>query len=98
MIERYNLPEIAEIWSEENKFKTMMEVEILACEGLAQIGQIPQTAAENIRTRANFNVERIKEIEAVTRHDVIAFLSCVGEYVGEDAKYILFLFPQLRSS
>ena len=88
MIERYNLPEIAEIWSEENKFKTMMEVEILACEGLAQIGQIPQTAAENIRTRANFNVERIKEIEAVTRHDVIAFLSCVGEYVGEDAKYI----------
>lgn len=88
MIERYNLPEIAEIWSEENKFKTMMEVEILACEGLAQIGQIPQTAAENIRARANFNVERIKEIEAVTRHDVIAFLSCVGEYVGEDAKYI----------
>ena len=56
MIERYNLPEIAEIWSEENKFKTMMEVEILVCEGLAQIGQIPQTAAENIRTRANFNV------------------------------------------
>lgn len=88
MIERYNLPEIAGIWSEENKFRTMMEVEILACEALAEMGEIPKSSAENIRAKANFDVERIKEIEAVTRHDVIAFVSCIGEYVGEDAKYI----------
>lgn len=88
MIERYNLPEIAHIWSEENKFKTMMEVEILACEGMAEIGVIPVKAAKNIRAKANFNIERIAEIERTTHHDVIAFLSCVGEYVGEDSKYI----------
>lgn len=88
MIERYNLPEIAQIWSEENKFKTMMEVEVLACEGMAEIGIIPKEAAKTIRAKANFNIDRIKEIEATTHHDVIAFLSCVGEYVGEDSKYI----------
>ncbi len=88
MIERYNLPEIAQIWSEENKFKTMMEVEILACEGMAEIGVIPVEAAKTIRAKANFNIDRIAEIEKTTHHDVIAFLSCVGEYVGEDSKYI----------
>lgn len=88
MIERYNLPEIAHIWSEENKFKTMMEVEILACEGMAEIGVIPAEAAKTIRAKANFNIDRIAEIEKTTHHDVIAFLTCVGEYVGEDSKYI----------
>ena len=88
MIERYNLPEIAHIWSEENKFKTMMEVEILACEGMAEIGVIPAEAAKTIRAKANFNIDRIAEIERTTHHDVIAFLTCVGEYVGEDSKYI----------
>lgn len=88
MIERYTLPEMAAIWSQENKFKIMLEVEVLACEGMAAIGEIPQMAAKNIREKANFNVARIDEIEAVTRHDVIAFLTCVGEYIGDDAKYM----------
>lgn len=88
MIERYTLPEMADIWSQENKLKIMLEVEVLACEGMAAIGQIPVEAAKNIRAKANFNVDRVNEIEQTTRHDVIAFLSCVGEYIGEDAKYM----------
>lgn len=88
MIERYTLPEMEQIWSQENKLKVMLEVEVLACEAMAEIGQIPQEAAANIRAKADFDVNRVNEIEQTTRHDVIAFLSCVGEYVGEDAKYI----------
>ncbi|MFZ5944382.1 MAG: adenylosuccinate lyase [Bacillota bacterium] len=88
MIERYTLPEMKRIWSVENRLKTMLEVEILACEGMAEIGLIPKDAAKVIREKADFNVERIEEIEAITRHDVIAFLTNVAEYVGEEAKYI----------
>ena len=88
MIERYTQPEMAKIWSQENKLRIMMEVEVLACEGMAAIGQIPEEAAKNIRAKANFDVDRVNEIEKTTRHDVIAFLSCVGEYIGDDAKYM----------
>lgn len=88
MIERYTRPEMANIWSQENKLKIMMEVEVLACEGMAAIGQIPAEAAKNIREKANFSVDRVNEIEKTTRHDVIAFLSCVAEYIGDDAKYM----------
>ncbi|MGM9525559.1 MAG: lyase family protein, partial [Peptococcaceae bacterium] len=88
MIERYTLPEMAAIWSQENKLRIMLEVEVLACEGMAAIGQIPEEAAKNIRAKANFNVDRVNEIEQTTRHDVIAFLSCVAEYIGDDAKYM----------
>ena len=88
MIERYTLPEMANIWSQENKLRIMLEVEVLAREGTAAIGQIPAEAAKNIREKADFNVDRVNEIEQTTRHDVIAFLSCVAEYIGEDAKYM----------
>lgn len=88
MIDRYSKPEMQKIWSEENKFAIMMEVEVLACEAMAEIGEIPQEAAKNIREKADFNVDRIHEIERVTKHDVIAFVSSVAEFVGEDAKYI----------
>lgn len=88
MIDRYSKPEMQKIWSEENKFAIMMEVEVLACEAMAEIGEIPKEAAQNIRAKANFDVDRIHEIERVTKHDVIAFVSSVAEYVGEDAKYI----------
>lgn len=88
MIERYTLKEIGRIWTEENRWAAILEIEILACEAMAQLGLIPQDAARNIRARANFDVKRIAEIEEITRHDVIAFLSNVAEYVGEDAKYI----------
>ena len=67
MIERYTKPEMAAIWSQENKLKVMMEVEILACEGMAAIGQIPEEAAKNIREKASFTVERVNEIEKTTK-------------------------------
>ena len=88
MIDRYTRPEMAAIWSQENKLKVMMEVEILACDGMAAIGQIPEEAAKNIREKASFTVERVNEIEKTTRHDVIAFVSCLAENIGEDGKYV----------
>lgn len=88
MIERYTLPEMKEIWSQENKFRKWLEVEIYACEALNKMGVIPAQALEEIKEKANFDIKRIDEIEEVTNHDVIAFLTCVGEYVGESSKYI----------
>ena len=88
MIDRYSLPEMQQIWSQDNKLRIMMEVEVLACEGMAKIGQIPEEAAKVIREKANVDVNRVNEIEKTTRHDVIAFLSCVAEYIGDEAKYM----------
>jgi adenylosuccinate lyase len=88
MIERYTLPEMKAIWSEENKFRKWLDVEIYACEALSELGQVPPAALAEIKQKANFNVQRIAEIEAVTNHDVIAFTTNVAEYVGEAAKYI----------
>ncbi len=76
------------IWSEESKFQTWLTVEILVCEALAKIGQIPKKAAQDIRKNARFSVERINAIEAETKHDVIAFLTNVEETVGPDARFI----------
>jgi adenylosuccinate lyase len=88
MISRYTRDAMGRIWKEENKFHTWLLVEILACEGLAKIGQIPKKAAQNIRKKARFSIERIEAIEAETKHDVIAFLTNVAETVGPDARYI----------
>ena len=88
MINRYTLPEMGKVWSEENRLRVMLEVEVLACEGMAAIGQIPQEAARVIREKADFDMERIKEIERETKHDVIAFLTNIAEYVGPEAQYI----------
>jgi adenylosuccinate lyase len=88
MIERYTLPEMKQIWSEENKFRKWLEVEIYACEALAELGQVPPEALAQIKEKADFDVRRIAEIEAVTNHDMIAFTTNVGEYVGEAARYI----------
>ena len=88
MIERYSLPEMSAIWENENRFAQMMEVEICASEAMAELGYIPKDAAKNIRAKASFDTKRILEIENVVKHDVIAFLTCVGENVGEDSKYI----------
>ncbi len=88
MIERYSRPEMASIWTQENKFKTWLEVECLAAEAWAELGVIPKEAARAIRERANFDPARVEEIEKTTRHDVIAFLTNVAEYVGEEARYL----------
>ena len=88
MIPRYTLPEMEEIWSDEQRFSFWLEIEILACEALSRLGKIPAEAVENIRAKAAFEVERILQIEEEVKHDVIAFLTNVAEYVGEDARFI----------
>lgn len=88
MIERYTHPEMGHIWTLENEFRTMLQVEILACEAMNKLGIVPDDALKDIQTKADFRIERIKEIEAVTNHDIIAFLTNVAEYVGDASKYI----------
>ena len=88
MIPRYSLPRMAAVWTDESRFRKMLDVEIFACEALAKLGKIPKASLFQIQKRARFDVERIKEIEAETNHDVIAFIKNVSEYVGDDAKYI----------
>ena len=79
---------MAAIWTQENKFRTWLKVEILAAEAWAELGVIPREAAEDIRRKADFDMDRVLEIEKETRHDVIAFLTNVGEYVGPSARYL----------
>ncbi|MFP4098503.1 MAG: adenylosuccinate lyase [Alphaproteobacteria bacterium] len=88
MIPRYARPEMARIFEPENKFKIWLEVETLALEKMADMGVVPQSAAKALRTKGDFDVERINEIEAEVKHDVIAFLTSVAEYVGEDSRYV----------
>ncbi len=88
MIERYTYPEMGRIWTDENEFQTMLDIEIAACEAMAKLGQIPAEAVPVIKEKATFSVERIREIEKETRHDILAFLTAVAENVGEPAKYI----------
>jgi len=88
MIERYSREVMNQIWSEENKFKTWLEIEIRACEALCKLGKIPEQALKNIQERGRFDIQRINEIEKVTKHDVIAFTTSVAEFVGEDSRYI----------
>ena len=88
MIERYSLPEIAKVWSLENKYRTWLKVELAVCTAYNKIGKIPDTSYENIIRKAKFNVNEIQEIENVTKHDVIAFLTNVAKYVGEDSRFI----------
>lgn len=88
MIKRYTNPEMGKIWTDENEFRTMLEIEIHACEAMVKLGQVPAEAFEEIRTKADFTVDRIREIEKVTNHDIIAFLTNVAEYVGDSSKYI----------
>ncbi len=88
MIERYTLPEMGRLWSQEAMYQAWLEVELAACEAMAKDGIVPAKALKNIRRKAGFEVDRINEIEAVTNHDVIAFLTSVAEKVGPDAQYI----------
>ncbi|MGV0026117.1 adenylosuccinate lyase [Phormidesmis priestleyi] len=88
LIERYTLPEMGNLWTEAYKFKTWLQVEIAVCEAQAELGYIPSEAVEEIKAKADFDPKRILEIEAEVRHDVIAFLTNVNEYVGESGRYI----------
>ncbi|WP_339164412.1 adenylosuccinate lyase [Siminovitchia sp. FSL W7-1587] len=88
MIERYTRPEMGAVWKEENRYNAWLEVEILACEAWAELGEIPREDVKKIREKASFDVARIKEIEKETRHDVVAFTRAVSETLGEERKWI----------
>jgi adenylosuccinate lyase len=88
MIERYTLPEMGKIWQDEFKLKTWLQIEILACEARSEMGEIPKEDVSVIKQKANFDVKRVLEIEETTKHDVIAFLTNVAEYVGPASRHI----------
>jgi adenylosuccinate lyase len=88
MIERYTLPRMGRIWSEENKFEKWLRIEILVCEAYSQLGMVPPDALERIRSKAKVDIKRIKEIEATVKHDLISFLTSIEELIGEDSRYI----------
>ena len=88
MISRYSREEMTKIWTEENRFDAWLEVEILASEAWAELGIIPKEEVKNIRPNARIDVERIKEIEAETRHDVVAFTRQISETLGEEKKWV----------
>jgi len=88
MISRYTLPEMGKIWEDEFKFQTWLKIEILACEARAAMGEIPKSDVDVIKKKVKFDVKRISEIEETTKHDVIAFLTNVAEYVGPESRHI----------
>lgn len=88
MIERYSRPEMAAIWTDENRFQAWLEVEILACEAWAELGVIPKEDVKVLRQNASFDIDRILEIEKDTRHDVVAFTRAVSETLGEERKWV----------
>ncbi len=88
MIPRYTLPEMGEIWAEESKFRFWLDVELAVCRAMADLKMMPAKAYRTIARKADFNIKRINQIEKVTNHDVIAFLTSVGEFVGPEARYI----------
>jgi adenylosuccinate lyase len=88
MIPRYTRPEMAKIWTEERKFETWLQIELAVCEALSELGEIPPEAVKEIQIKATFNVNRVNDLEKVTKHDVIAFLTNVGESIGPLSRYL----------
>ena len=88
MIARYTRPEMGRIWSDENKYRCWLRVEVAASQALARAGMVPQEAADAIRDRGNFTVERINAIEDEVKHDVIAFTTAVAEHIGPESRWL----------
>lgn len=88
MLSRYTRPEMAKIWSDENRYQGWLEVEILAAQAWAELGDIPKEDVQKIRDNASFSIQRILEIEEETRHDVVAFTRAVSETLGEEKKWV----------
>ena len=88
MIPRYTREKMGALWTDEHKYATWLKIEIAAAEAMAEAGLVPQEAIETIKGKANFSVDRIDEIEKVTRHDVNAFLDCVAEFIGPDSRWL----------
>ena len=90
LIARYTRPEMGRIWSDENKFRMWLKVEIAASETLAESGLVPKSAARAIRERGDFDLARIQSLEAEVKHDVIAFTTAVAEKIGEESRWLHF--------
>ncbi|MFQ5330165.1 MAG: lyase family protein, partial [Thermodesulfobacteriota bacterium] len=88
MIERYSREEMTAIWTAENRFKRWLDVEVAACEAWNRLGKIPDDSLKTIKAKADFDCDRIDEIERTVKHDVIAFLTSVADFVGPDSRYI----------
>ncbi|MCL4547868.1 MAG: adenylosuccinate lyase [Bacteroidetes bacterium] len=88
MIERYTRPEMGKIWNDQFKLETWLKIEILACEARSEMGFIPKDDLDTIKSKANFDLKRVLEIEETTKHDVIAFLTNIAEYVGHSSRHI----------
>ena len=88
MIERYSRPEMTRIWEAQNRYQKWLDVEIYACEAHAELGNVPADALERIKSKARFDVPRIDEIEKTVKHDVIAFLTSVADYIGDDSRFV----------
>ena len=88
MIPRYARAEMVNIWAPQTKFQIWFEIEAHACDAQAKLGVIPETAAKAVWEKGQFDIERIDEIERETKHDVIAFLTNLAEYVGDDARFV----------
>lgn len=88
MIERYTLSKMGGIWTDEHKFSIMLQIEVLACEAMAKLGLIPKKALEKIKKNAKFDIEEVQKIEERTKHDIAAFITNVGQYLGPEAQYL----------
>lgn len=88
MIRRYTRPEMGAIWEDQNRYQKWLDVEIAVCEVWTELGEIPIDALDRIKQKASFKLERIEEIEKVVKHDVIAFLTSIAEFIGEDSRYV----------
>ena len=88
MIDRYTLSKMGNIWSEKHKMEIMMQIEVLACEAMCQLGQIPKKSLDKIKKNAKFDIEEVRRLEEKTKHDVVAFINNLGHYLGEEARYL----------
>ncbi|MDP8212423.1 MAG: adenylosuccinate lyase [Candidatus Zapsychrus exili] len=88
MIDRYTLSKMGRVWSEEHKMEIMLKIEVLSCEAMCKLGQIPKKAMEKIKKNAKFDIEEVKKLEERTKHDIVAFINNVGQYIGPEARYL----------
>src|SRR3989338_3785199 len=88
MIDRYTLSKMGSIWTDEHKFSIMLKIEILACEAMTKLGIIPKKALEKIKKTAKFEMDEVRKLEEKTKHDVVAFINNVGQYIGPEARYL----------
>lgn len=88
MIDRYTLSKMGTIWSDKHKMEIMLKIEVLACEAMCKLGQIPKAAMEKIKKNAKFDIEEVQKLEEKTKHDVVAFINNVGHYIGAEARYL----------